>query len=733
MSVKKKLAVFFLMKSILILLTALSLFTASLPSQAETLAEYQHELLKYQAKPLDRINELSSEISKMRGAEEGLARQYSLPVSSVLKYEIILGKTIHTYSSLYFLQRQGTSPTQFIIDEGRMDEFTRKAPPYSFLYYIGFLEDVENCQNQLSQLKNLITDTKAMLNKNAVNKADAERGFRLCNEKINSESDGTPQLSLEMLYIKAKLEECSAAQVLYATTITVSEADANETGEKLKQLEPVLDKIRANIKFDSDDFTYLNNVIFQKNKKLSETVSMLDAKFRSRNEIKDLSLTLSPFTRYKLSTEQQFATTEISILLDIIEKCSSLRLTWRGMQDLLEDKLNITQQKNLLTKTNSLIDDINGGIQSCVDSIQSIRETERAIARRFGGDNETMTSADIQERDEYLTDLDETKSRYLSYIVDMGEIRDHYIDLQQECSRILKEQDAEEKIHMFWYDNFAGLSDFELWHIEDYPITVGILARAIFIFLAGVLTTRYLVRIYRKKTQSGMNITRHSDLMVQKFIYYTGFVISFIVGLWSLRIPLTAFAFLGGAMAIAFGLGTQKFMGDIFSGIILLFQMKLRIGDEVIIGQQQGIVEEITLQNTVLRCQQSNHLIIPNSKVIESPIINLTLNNPVTRTELSISIAYNSDVDKAMGLMRDILSKDNNVLKYPPFKILFEDFERSSIKLTAQFFINLKENIERDVQSSIRQKILVSFIEEKIEMPFQQTGGSMPQAQTKGN
>jgi len=126
-------------------------------------------------------------------------------------------------------------------------------------------------------------------------------------------------------------------------------------------------------------------------------------------------------------------------------------------------------------------------------------------------------------------------------------------------------------------------------------------------------------------------------------------------------------------MAIAFGLGTQKFMGDIFSGIILLFQMKLRIGDEVIIGQQQGIVEEITLQNTVLRCQQSNHLILPNSKVLESPIINLTLNNPVTRTELSISISYNSDVSKAMDLIRDILNSDDKVLKYPPFKILFED------------------------------------------------------------
>jgi len=717
----KKSASSFLIKSVFILLTTLLLFIPALPSQADTLAEYERELLKYQTRPVDRIKELNAEISKIRGVEEGLARQYNLPVSSILKYEIIAGKTIHLYSSLYFLQRQGTSPSQFIFDEERIDEFAHKIPPYSFLYYISFLEDVENCRNELGRLKNLIAQTKTANNKNTLNKTEAEKQFRLCNEKMSSGNGGQLQLNWEMLHIKAKLEQYSAARMLYSSTIDLSEADINETAEKLKRLEPILDTIRKNIKFNSDDFTYLNNIIFQKNKKLSKIISKLDEKFKSRSDIKNYSLTLTEFTRYKLSTEQQMVRDEISILLDIIEKCSSLRLTWRGMEDLLENNLDNIQQRNLLTKTNSLIEDINDEMQKCVDAIQAIRETERAISRRFGNDNETMTPEDFTEREAYKADLDKAKKRYLSYIIDLGEIRDHYIDLQQECSRILKNQDTEEKIHIFWYENFSGLSDFELWHIGDYPITAGILAKAILVFLIGVLITRRIVHTYRKKTGTNSGINKHSNLIVQKFIYYSGFAISSVLGLWSLKIPLTAFAFMGGAMAIAFGLGTQKFMGDIFSGIILLFQMKLRIGDEVIIGQQQGIVEEITLQNTVLRCQQSNHLILPNSKVLESPIINLTLNNPVTRTELSISISYNSDVSKAMDLIRDILNSDDKVLKYPPFKILFEDFERSSIKLTAQFFINLKENLERDVQSAIRQKIRTSFVEAKIEMPFQMT------------
>ncbi len=716
----KKIFVSYFIKYLLIATVSLLLIPV-LPANAETLAEYQHELFEYQSKPIDRIKNLHTEILKIRDVEEGLARQYNLPISSILRYEMIIEKNIHLYHSVYFLQKQGTSPSQFVFDEGRIGEFIRTIPPYSFLFYIDFLEDVQNCANELSRLDNIIADAKTTLNQNVLDKADAERQFRLCNEKISAGTPNGLQLSWQMREIKAKLEQIAVTQTLYSFTITITEAEANEAREKLNRLVPMLDKIRANVKFNSDDFTFLDTMIFQKNKKLSENIAMLDAKFRSRSEIRNDETGLTPFTKFRLSTEQMLVRDEILILLELVEKWSSLRLTWRGIQDILEGNLDISQQKNILSKTNLMIDDINSNIKYCVNSIQEIRETDRSIARRFSNEGALITSEDVRERDEFLIDLAARKSRYLSYIVDMGEIRDHYIDLQTETMRILKEHDTEEKIQLFWYNNFSGISDTELWHIDDYPITIGRFARAIFIFLIGILITRYLVYIFKKRTYDSSSISKHTDLLVQKLLYYIGVITSFMLGLWSLRIPLTAFAFLGGAMAIAFGLGTQKFMGDIFSGIILLFQKKLRIGDEVIIGDQQGIVEEITLQNTVLGCQQSNHLIIPNSKVLESAIINLTLNNPAIRTEINISISYDNNIDKAMELIRNILSEDKNVLKSPPFKILFEDFGRSGIKLTAQFFINLREHLERDVQSSIRQKILASFTKEKIEIPFQQT------------
>lgn len=704
----------------MIIIAALLLTPAS-PLHAETLTEYKNAIVDYQAKPLDRTKDLYTEVAKLRDVEDGLARQYNIPISRVLNCEMIIEDTIQAYNRIYFLQKQGTSPSEFILDRDNVEDLLSMKPPYSFLFYLDFLEDFQNCINELSRLENIITTANTALNKIAMDIANEEKQFRLCNEKISAGSVNAFNLSWEMREIKARLEQSIAKQTLSSITAAISASDANETREKIHQLKPMLDKIRGNIKFNSDDLTYLNNKISDKNVKLYKTISMLAIKYRSRSEIRSSTSNITKLARFRLSTEQQLIGDEIIILFELVEKWSSLRLTWRRIQDLLEGNLSISEQKDVLSKTNSIIEDINYNIKICIDSIQKIRETEQGTVRRFRNQTGLIAQEEARTRDQLLVNLAARKNRYLSYILDFGEIRGHYLDLQEEALRILNEHDTEQKISLFWRENFSGIGEMELWHIDDSPITVSKFLRAILLFVIGVIITNLLVYFFKKKTASRLKISKHSGLVVQKFLYYIGVITSFMIALSSLHIPMTAFAFLGGALAIALGLGTQKFTGDIFSGIILLFQKKLRIGDVVIIGDKRGIVDEITLQNTVLRCHQSNHLIIPNSKVLDSSIINMSLNNTFTRSEVSISVAYSSDIDKAMELMSNILSEDQDVLKSPPFKILFEDFEQSSIKLTAQFFIDMKESRERDVKSAIRHKILTLFHEAKIEIPFPQT------------
>jgi small-conductance mechanosensitive channel len=200
-------------------------------------------------------------------------------------------------------------------------------------------------------------------------------------------------------------------------------------------------------------------------------------------------------------------------------------------------------------------------------------------------------------------------------------------------------------------------------------------------------------------------------------------LVAFLLALASLRIPFTAFAFAGGAVAIAFGLGAQKLMGDVVSGLLMLFQNRIHVGDEVIVNGQRGTVKEISLQNTVILCEQSKHLIIPNSKFFDQEVINLTMDNSIVRTSVETSVAYKTDVDKAMEIIKRVLSKDSKVLKQPPFTILFDNFADSSIKLTALFFVDISKNQYQDIisQSTVRRNILEAFAQADIEIPFPQT------------
>ncbi len=705
--------------SLFFLASLLTLIFAS-QSCAESLSEFRREIVEHQSRPLERIKELKSEIMKVQGLEEGLARQYRIPVSQVINYEMMLSNNIHVYHSIYFLQKQGTSASQFILEEGRVEELAEETPPYSFLLYLDFLEDVENYRNEEDRYKRLIEKSKASIVRNSTEMTEAEKRFRLVNERLTSRNGETLINSWRMREVKAKLEECISLNTLYASTLSLAEKDINDTQGRLDIIIPMLDNIRQNIKFSSEDFAVLNSVVLQKTGELYDTVTLLEKKSDPAVALKEEDTELTSFARFWISNEQQLIRDEILMILELIEKLTSLRSVWRGMQDLIEGNLDLGGQKFILSKTNGYIADINANIALCVDEIQTIRETEQAVNRRFSSDSPLMTHSDEKIRKIFLDNLSARKKRYLSYLAEMGMIRSQYKDLQKETVRITGSHGSENKNDLIWGAVLLGVKEKELWHVGEYPITVGKFFFAVMIFFAGLAVTRFLGYLFRKRASDSLGMSRHSSVIIEKFICYIGGAVSIFLGLWSLHIPLTAFAFLGGALAIAVGFGTQKYTGDIFSGIILLFQKKVRIGDEVIIGEQRGIVEEMTLQNTVVKCQQSNHLIIPNSRVLEGAVLNLTLNNSFTRAEVKVCVAYGTDLDKAMSIMRDILSKDKNVLKSPPYKILLENFGDNAIELTAQFFVDIKENLERDVKSVIRQKISSAFNGANIEMPFPQ-------------
>ena len=149
----------------------------------------------------------------------------------------------------------------------------------------------------------------------------------------------------------------------------------------------------------------------------------------------------------------------------------------------------------------------------------------------------------------------------------------------------------------------------------------------------------------------GMN----ADLVqvIRRGLYVLGIVILAFTTLDLLNVPLTAFAFVSGAIAIGVGFGAQNIINNFISGWILIWERPIRINDFIEIGDTTGTVEQINTRSTRIRRTDGVHLLVPNSQLLENTVVNWTLLDRMLRCVVRVGVAYGSDVDK----VKEILEK----------------------------------------------------------------------------
>ena len=701
--------------TLLLLALFLPLSLSPSPAAAQSLEELKSEFAKYQREPLTRTNTLLRESMEMRNIEAGIARQHGIPVTRVLRYNLMLDTLVNYYYSIYFLQKNEAAANTSLLDDSKLAEIIAAKPPYSFLFYLDIIKDVESIRQELNKYRAQYERAKKDSQNTAKERVKLERDFRL-NATTGKTSSSTFYLNWNLQEIKIKLEQSFVEETFNNMALDTRNILINETQDKLSALESVLDKTRDNIKFSADDYEYLDSEIYEKTNQILQTIRMLDSKKERFNKPRDSDKKQDKLSKYLTAKEKQSVEDEVLFLLDLMQNWSSMRLGWRSMEELLQNKLNLSEQEALLVSTVKFIDDCDGEIRICNKAVLSIREAESEVDTYFETDDD-LTDEDYRMRYDFLVNLAARKTRFLSYLLELETMRKYALQLKDEINIIMGKNASEDVIAKLWHEYAADLMNFELWHFGDNPVTVYSLLRALLTFAAGLTLTHYLIIIFKRRTERKGTLSENTSLIIQKVMHYSGFIISSILGMWALRIPLAAFAFLGGAAAISVGFGTQKIMGDFVSGLLIIFSRKIRVGDEIIIGDERGPVREITILNTIVRCQDSRELIIPNSKIKDSSIINLTLSDSIVRTEVSVSVSYDNDIKKISKIINDILDGDQIVVKSRYFRVFFEEFENFSIKFIAQFFIDIKLIDERVARGCIRNKILERFDEEKIKMP----------------
>ncbi len=240
------------------------------------------------------------------------------------------------------------------------------------------------------------------------------------------------------------------------------------------------------------------------------------------------------------------------------------------------------------------------------------------------------------------------------------------------------------------------------------------------VLLVGVIFIGWSTRIL-KKVMRRRDITPDAIQVITRAYWIIAYVMLFLGLLSLLHIPLTAFAFVSGAIAIGIGFGAQNIINNFISGWILMWERPIRIGDFLEMGDIRGTVESVNTRSTRIRRNDGVHVLIPNSYLLENTVINWTLVDKLMRTTVRVGVAYGSNVKAVRELMEQAANEHPEVLNDPPAVVFFEDFGDNALIFDLKLWIDSGEERDlRRIRSDIRFRLEELFDEANIVVAFPQ-------------
>ncbi len=267
--------------------------------------------------------------------------------------------------------------------------------------------------------------------------------------------------------------------------------------------------------------------------------------------------------------------------------------------------------------------------------------------------------------------------------------------------------------------NFGEFLEYKLLETEVFDVTVYEILTILILFLATLLVMRLVKRVFRARVKNNeFDPGRsHAILQILKYVVYIAILmISFeIVG-----IKLTLLLAGSAALLVGLGLGLQQIFQDIMSGVAILFEGSLKVGDVVEIQDNLvGRVIEIGLRTSKLETRDNIVMVVPNSKFVTDIVINWSHIEKRTRFHIDVGVAYGSDVEKVTRVLLQCANVDEKVSSMPKPFVRFNDFGNSSLDFQLYFWTTETFQVEY-IKSEIRYKIDAAFRANGIHIPFPQ-------------
>ena len=272
--------------------------------------------------------------------------------------------------------------------------------------------------------------------------------------------------------------------------------------------------------------------------------------------------------------------------------------------------------------------------------------------------------------------------------------------------------------------SFSNILDIELFGFDGsegrFSFTIGSIIYLLTVFIVTKLIVSVLKIVIHKASRSKNWIDEGRRYTFTQLTKYFIFTIAIIIAIQGLGFNITFLIAGSAALFVGVGLGLQSVLGDVFSGIILLFDGSVKVGDIVELPDE-GIckVQNIYIRTSQVKTLDGKFIIVPNSKLTTESVINLTISDKATRFHVKVGVAYGSDTQLVKELLYTSVIKHPLVEKRRNIVVMFDDFGDYALEFKVYFWVKRTWEII-NIKSDIRFAIDKHFRENNIKIPFPQ-------------
>ncbi len=605
------------------------------------------------------------------------------------------------------------------------------AKPYTFRLQENLRDQLETETARGETRSDAIAAAQAAATAARASREQSERARRQAKETAESNKDEANAPSLANALRVAQLESRVAAEEVLLREIELEnqklEGELREM--QLTSLREKIAQVSTEIQFTQQGLDEYLAQIDDTEARLKQSLEWAQSDFalrdaewaevRRRLEMspsKDSALVEEFESRQLIRRSRQ---REIALIGEQLQSLSDTRKVWEKRFKVFNGILDEVKFRDWEKETRQALDQINRDLRINAARLTELRGEAVTLDSKINAAGDANPDARRW--------LDQQKRHLNGMIRNYEENVDQLESARRLHEKLLSEISTEVDTVTWseWFDavwvTVLSVWNYEITSVQDSPITVKKIVIGIILLLVGLYGSRVIARWFGHRFLPRFGLNEGAVAALQSLLFYLLVLTVVMLSLRIVNVPLTAFTILGGALAIGIGFGSQNIVNNFISGLILLAERPIRVGDLVEIDELIGVIEHIGPRSTRVRSPSNMDIIVPNSSFLEKNVVNWTLTDDRYRTHVSVGVVYGSPTREVVRLIRKSLDEHGKVLDKPEPIVLFADFGDNALIFEAHFWVRMRRIMERRmIESDIRARIDSLFREAGLVIAFPQ-------------